>query len=491
MQTQYQYIKLICCQALIVVCLAVNSAKAQYTPATAAKIKAVESSLAGWVQTGDTLRWTLAERMKHWKVKGLSIAVIHHYRIEWAKGYGWADSAASRPVTTHTLFEAASISKSINGMGILTLVQAGKLDLYADINRYLLSWKFPYDSLSKGKKITTANLLSHTAGLNLDGFTGYLPGALLPTVPEILDGKSPANNPPVRSLFEPNLKFLYSGGGVTITQQLLSDITHQAYSAYMYRNVLRPMGMYSSVYEPPPARVNQLLATSYNGDGTALEGKYHNYPSLAAAGLWSNPSDLARYVIETQLAYQGRSAKVLNQHYTHLRLMPYIDTTAALGVFIQHKGNRTYFTHEGSDDGFLAEYYGSLEDGDGVVVMLNGPSVPLMEEVINSVALVYHWKGFYNPFIKHIQTLSPDMLARFSGKYRFQKNKDLYIQIKALGGGLLLTTLWDHKQYEFLPESDLSFFTREQPFPLRFSMDTAGKVAKLIAFDQDVWDRVE
>ena len=108
--------------------------KAQQPTQIAAKIKGVESNLVGWVQTGDTLRWTLAERMKHWKVKGLSIAVIHHYRVEWAKGYGWADSAERRPVTTRTLFEAASISKSINGMGILTLAQAGKLDLYADIN---------------------------------------------------------------------------------------------------------------------------------------------------------------------------------------------------------------------------------------------------------------------------------------------------------------------------------------------------------------------
>ena len=465
--------------------------KAQQPIQVAAKIKAVESNLVGWVQAGDTLRWTLAERMKYWKVKGLSIAVIHHYRVEWAKGYGWADSAEQRPVTTHTLFEAASISKSINGIGILTLAQAGKLDLYADINQYLLSWKFPYDSLSKGKKINTANLLSHTAGLNLDGFAGYLPGKPLPTVPEILDGKAPANNPPVRSLFEPGLKFLYSGGGVTITQQLLTDITHQSYADYMYRHVLWPMGMYSSVYEPPPARVKPLLATSYNENGTELEGKYHNYPSLAAAGLWSNPSDLARYVIETQLAYQGKSAKVLNQHYTRLRLTPYIDSSAALGVFIEHKGNHTYFTHEGSDDGFLAKYYGNLKNGDGVVVMLNGPSVTLIDEVINSVALVYHWKGFYQPVIKHIQTLPPEMLARFSGKYRFKKNKDLYIQVTAIHNGLLLTTLWDHKQYEFLPESDLSFFTREQPFPLRFSMDTAGKVSKLIAFDQDVWDKVE
>jgi CubicO group peptidase (beta-lactamase class C family) len=129
--------------------LPINAAEAQqvpdaeYSPAVEKRIKAVESSLVGWVQTGDTIKWSMKVRMKHYGIKGLSIAVIHHYKLEWAKGYGWADSAENRVVTTNTIFEGASISKSINAVGLMKLVQDKKLDLYADINKYLTPWKFP------------------------------------------------------------------------------------------------------------------------------------------------------------------------------------------------------------------------------------------------------------------------------------------------------------------------------------------------------------
>ncbi|MDR3714267.1 MAG: serine hydrolase [Puia sp.] len=472
-----------------------NTAKAQeYSPAVEKRIKAVENGLVGWVQTGDTLKWTLKERMRQRGIRGLSIAVIHNYKLEWAKGYGWADSGENRIVTTRTLFEAASMSKSINGVGILKLVQDQKLDLYADINRYLSSWKFPYDSVSNGKKISTANLLSHTAGLNVEGFDlfpPYLPGQPLPGIVQILNGEKPATNPAVRSLIEPGLRFMYSGGGVTITQLLVEDITHQSYAGYMYKNVLKPLGMNSTIYQPPSPDKKRLLATSYFDDGRELDGKYHNYPALAAAGLWSNPTDFSKYIIETQLALAGKSAKVLNRQTTQLRLTPYIDQASALGVFIEQHGSRKYFGHEGSDDGFMCQYYGSMEGGDGVVLMMNTPSVDMLSEVINGVSLVYYWNGFYQPIIKKIVPLSSGLLKTYAGKYQFEKNKDAYLQVAAENDHLVVTTLWDKKQYDFLPESDSRFFTRSRPFPLKFTKDQNGAVNAIVAFEQDAWYKVK
>jgi CubicO group peptidase (beta-lactamase class C family) len=173
----------------------------------------------------------------------LSVAVIQNYKMVWAKAYGWADDSLKVPATMQTLFQAASISKSLNGVGVLKLVQDKKIDLYADINDYLTSWEFPYDSLSKGKKISMINLLSHTAGLTVHGFDGYSPGEPLPTIEEILDGKKPANSDPVRSMNAPGLKSEYSGGGTVITQLIVMDVTHAAYDQYMYDNVLKPLGM--------------------------------------------------------------------------------------------------------------------------------------------------------------------------------------------------------------------------------------------------------
>ena len=170
-----------------------------YSKLVQAKIKTFENNLGLWVQIANQ-QFTLADRMKSSHVNGVSIALIKDYKIEWAKGYGWADSAEQRPVTTSTLFQAGSISKSLNGVGLLKLVQEGKLDLYADINSYLKSWKFPYDSLSKGKKITIANLLSHTAGLTVHGFDGYEKGDTIPTLIQILNGEKPANSKAIRSM---------------------------------------------------------------------------------------------------------------------------------------------------------------------------------------------------------------------------------------------------------------------------------------------------
>jgi CubicO group peptidase (beta-lactamase class C family) len=196
-------------------------------------IQGVENNLAGVNGTEKDSAWYILSRMNYYKIKGVSIAVIHNYKIEWAKGYGWADEAARRTVTPETRFQAASISKSLNAVGVLKLTQENKLDLHADINQYLTSWKFPYDTKSNGKKISTIELLSHTAGLNVHGFEGYQTGARLPTIIQILNGQPPANSAAIRSMIEPGLRSEYSGGGVTISQLIVMDLTRIPYALFM------------------------------------------------------------------------------------------------------------------------------------------------------------------------------------------------------------------------------------------------------------------
>ena len=458
------------------------------------KIKQVEENLGGWVKIEGHPNWTLQERMVHYKIHGLSIAVVHNYQIEWARAYGWADSAEQRPVTVHTVFQAASISKSLNAVGILKLVQDKKLDLYADINNYLTSWKFPYDSLSKNKKITIINLLSHTAGLGVHGFPGYTKGDTIPTVVEVLNGKRPANTPAVRSQFEPGLKFQYSGGGTTISQLIVMDVTHQPYDKFMWENVLKPMGMTASFYtQPPPVDSQSSLATAYEEDGKEVKGKYHIYPEEAPAGLWTNPTDLCKYIIETQLSYQGKSDKVLSPEFTRLRLTPYVDASAALGVFIDKTGDAKYFQHDGANEGFRCQYIGSLEDGNGVAVMVNSDNGGILREIINSVALVYGWKDFYKPVNKKVVLLTMEQLKALEGKYQFEfrKGDTSFIQITAKNNGIVLKQFWDGQEISFLAESDLAFFNQNFPFTLKFTKETNGTVTQVLAFDRDLWKRVK
>ncbi|AZA76233.1 serine hydrolase [Chryseobacterium sp. G0186] len=353
------------------------------------KIKSFETNLNSW-DTSKTKKSSLKERMALYNANAVSIAVIKDYKVEWIKAYGYADVSENRMATPQTLFQAASISKSINSLGILKLVQDGKLGLDTDINTYLTDWKFPYnEALSKGKKISIANLLNHTAGLSVGGFGGYERGKKLPTTIEILNGVSPSNSNAVRSVFEPGLKFQYSGGGTLITQLILENMTGERYEDYMMKNILIPLGMNESSFNQPPLENKaKLLATGYNANGTEVKGKYHIYPEKAPAGLWTNPTDLAKYIIETQLSLAGKSNKILSKEMSAKRV------ENNLGVFLNDFKGTKYFGHSGGNEGFVCHYVGSLEGGNGVVVMTNGRNIGLINEIVNSIASLNHWKNY-------------------------------------------------------------------------------------------------
>ncbi|MCU0389381.1 MAG: beta-lactamase family protein [Chitinophagaceae bacterium] len=381
-------------------------------------IRQVENSLTPNIIYGDTIpNLNLQERMKATGIQGLSIAVIKDYKIHWAKGYGMADVAENRPVTNDTRFQAASISKSLNSMGQLKLVQQGKVDGEADINQSLKSWKFPYDSITGNKKVTLYQLLSHTAGLDIHGFPGYKRTDTLPTIVQILNGEKPANTKKVKSLFAAGTKFKYSGGGTTVSQLLLQDVTGEDYARFMEREVLKHLGMTNSSYMQPP-KDTANLATGYYGNGQPVKAKYHVYPEQAAAGLWTTPTDLAKYIIECQWAIEGKSAKVLNRDMMQKRMTPYIDSNAALGVFIEKRGDIKWFNHNGGNEAFLCTSYGSLEGGHGVVIMINGENFSVISELLNSVARVYNWQGFFKPEFRKKVIPPADTLKAMVGNYK-------------------------------------------------------------------------
>lgn len=450
-------------------------AQTSYSSDIEKQIRLVENSLAGRVKIKGHEMSTLADRMDFYKVKGLSIAVVKDYKVIWAKGYGWADVETKTPVTTETLFEPGSISKSLNAIGVLKLVQDKKLDLYTDINTYLTSWQFPYDETAGNKKITLAQLLSHSAGLGVHGFPGYDLQTNIPTVPQVLDGAPPANTPAVRSLFEPGLKFQYSGGGTTISQLIITDVTHQSYDEFMYENVLKPIGMVNSFYtQPPPVDKRHLCASGYHPDGEAVPHRFHVYPEQGAAGLWMTPTDLCHYIIETQLAYEGKSAKVLNQEMTMLRMTPYNDASSALGVFIDNRNGTLYFQHSAGNEGFCGQYYGSLQGGNGVAIFLNTDmdSYGIIPEVLNSVATVYDWKGYYEPVYKTAVDVKDKTMEKYIGVYQVDGSALTHI-VKQKDGYYLCADGTSSKMY-FSSETD--FFNIEFSSEKHFVTDASGKV---------------
>lgn len=450
------------------------------------KIKQVENNLVPWAKNQNDLKYSIEERMSEYNINGLCIAVIKNYKIEWVKAYGWANVEKKQPVTTKTLFQAGSISKSLNAVGILKLVQEKKLDLNVDINTFLVSWKFPYDSVSRNKKITIANLLSHTGGLSVHGYAGYMKGEDLPSIYNILDGVKPANSKAVRSIAEPGRISVYSGGGTTISQLILTDITKQNYEDYMWSQVLKPLQMTESFFnQPPPENKKNLLASGYLSDGKQMvKGNYNIYPEKAAAGLWTTPTDLAKYIIETQLSLKGKSNKVLSEEMTKLKLTPYIDSENGLGVLVKEKGDDKYFTHAGGTNGFIAEYIGSFENGNGVVVMTNSENPGISAEIINSVSIVYDWKGFYNPTVKKIISLSDVQMQKYIGEYMWN-GKSLSI-IKEQNE-LWLNAPVKSKLYF---TSDHDFYMIEKDMNYKFTEDSNGFVNGFIDRDNDRVEKI-
>jgi len=458
--------------------IVVSGQQQKYPAEVSSRINKVENSLAPWVNTGTADAWNILDRMKKYGINGVSIAVIHDYKIEWAKGYGMADISENRPVTEQTLFQAASISKSLNSIGVLKLAEKGLINCDSDINLYLKSWKFPYDEKSKGKKVTVKELLSHTGGVTIHGFPGYEQGKPLPTLIQVLNGENPANTKAIKSFMEPGKDLVYSGGGITITQLIVTDITGRSYEDYMQKEVLDPLGMISSCFcQPPDSRKPDLLATGYKADGKEVKGKYHIYPEKAAAGLWTNPTDLCKYIIETELAYKGESNKVLSPEMTRYRLTP-VNSVGALGsfVFTKEPSKYRYFNHSGGNEGFLSIAWGCLDSGDGVVVMINSENWYIIDEIVNSVAQVYGWKDYYKPEEKKPVAISEVLLKSYPGKY---VTFGLSFEIVQKDSGLAIKrgeSLWN---LYFVNDSDC--FVKETAGMSRMRISPDGKVKGMMS----------
>jgi CubicO group peptidase (beta-lactamase class C family) len=236
----------------------------------------------------------LADRMAALHVAGVSIAVIHDGKIEWARGFG-VTRVGGPAVTSDTLFQAASISKPVTAMAVLHLVESGKLDLDADVNQYLKTWKVPANSFTEKTKVTLRELLSHTAGMTVHGFPGYASDSARPTVVQVLNGEKPANTPAILVDTIPGTNWRYSGGGFVVTQLLLQDVTGQPFPTLMHDIVLGPIGMTRSTYEQPlPQNRIAEAAMPYRQSGQPVPGGPHVYKPRARCGRRSrHPSALA------------------------------------------------------------------------------------------------------------------------------------------------------------------------------------------------------
>jgi CubicO group peptidase (beta-lactamase class C family) len=360
----------------------------------AARMQAVEKGL------------DLDQLMNKSQIPGISVAVIEDYRIVCARGYGVTQKGGHEPVTPATLFMAGSISKPVAAVGALYLVQQGKLSLDADVNLKLKSWKIPDNDYTATHKVTLGLLLDHTGGFTGgDFFPGYAIGDPVPALTQILDGQPPANNSPIRVGYAPGSEWHYSGDGYLVIQQLLIDAAGEPFPAFMRSAVFDKLGMHDSSYEEPlPADRAASAAVGTLIDGSPVVGKWHVTPEMAAGGLWSTPSDLAKLAIELSLSLQGKSERVLSKATTQEMLTAHwrdgvinILGTAddqdgmGYGFFVSKKGHR--FGHIGGNVGYQATFLMFGDTGNGVVIMTNSDiGLTAGNVLLDKIAAVYGWK---------------------------------------------------------------------------------------------------
>jgi CubicO group peptidase (beta-lactamase class C family) len=375
---------------------------------------------------------TLADRMRFYRVPAASIAVIDNFTIAWTFAAGLRDVGSDAPATTTTLFQAASMSKAVAAAGILRLFQEKDLSLDANVNTLLTSWHLP-EAGTTSSNVTMRRLLSHSAGINVHGFTGYDRDAQLPTVLEVLDGAPPANSAAIRLTGIPGAKTEYSGGGTTIAQQVATDVSGEPFPAFMQQTLLSPLGMNDSTFEQPlPKALWPRAADGYYSDEKPVHRGWHVYPTMAAAGLWTTPTELATFVIAIQNALRGEGRPPIDATVAR-ELTTKASESFGLGPALAPG----YFMHNGANEGFQGTFIGLTTGGRGVVVMTNsGNGVALAEEIVHAVAETYRWPVL-RPEPKRATRLSEAQMNALTGSYAAEVGGDnfsLHVTLERRGG---------------------------------------------------------
>jgi CubicO group peptidase (beta-lactamase class C family) len=466
-----------------------------------ARITAVENNLIPYVPIAGQPGWNLEKRMRDYRVPGLSVAVIHNYKIDWVKSYGLADTLTHKPVTSETIFSAGSISKLVTAIAALKLVEQGKITLDAPINDYLKSWKLGENDFTRQTPVTLRMLLSHRGATSQSSYFGFTSDKNpLPTVLDIVSGKPIAESRPVGVTGEPGKAFNYSGGGYMVAQLALMDVTGKDFATLTDELIFQPLGLKNTTFaQPLPPAFQAKLSGAYSENGW-FKGKPYVYPQQAAAGLHSTAGDLARIFIDLQNSYRGKPG-ILSQASVQDMVKPlavvsegFINEKIGLGAFLLQSQLSTtesgrYFEHTGTNAGFIAYAIGSVEGGNGMVVMMNNNNgaSELGKEIRRAVAQVYGWTDFLpKPLVT--KTLPDSLLNAYVGRY--QRGADEVVNIRRRGN-LLIEQINNGGEILAVPVGQDTIALTDYTAKAYFSRGSTGRIDSLrLEWDKKPWPRL-
>lgn len=459
----------------LLICVSVNASSQDKK-----EISWIENNLSNLIQIdGETHRsFSILQRMEEYKIPGVSVTIVKDGEIVFAKGFGIMNSETSEEVNTHTLFQAASISKPIATLAVLKLVEEGIVDLDTDVNIYLKSWKIPDNKFTQVEKVTLRRILSHTAGINVHGFPGYSQTNKFPSTIDVLNGKG--NSPAIIVDTFPGSLRRYSGGGFTIMQQIVKDVSGMELGEFMEKRIFPEIGMTESTFtQPLTGDKVDLASCGHDYQGRLYEGRWHNYPEIAAAGLWTTPSDIAKYCIHIQNILDNKIVGVLKKETVELMLTRQINNTG-LGLALKNESDSLIFGHDGTNAGFTSQMLSFAYKGDAIVIMTNSDNgKAFIDELVTCVSTFYNWNIRKNKIVKPI-TLQNKDLAIYTGKYAYQVNgRTNYIKVKVKNDKLTIY-LPNREQVPLLPLSNLEFIDPEHKIVYNFNQNEKGDVISFI-----------
>ncbi|MEO9871794.1 serine hydrolase [Ekhidna sp.] len=431
---------------------------------TADLIKKVETGLTTWVHIAGDSTWSIEDRMKHYGIPGVSIAVIHNREIAWTKAYGVMDKESQTPVTIQTLFQAAATSMPVTAYGALRLVEQNKLDLDENINSYLTSWKVPENEFTREKKVTIRNLLNHSAGIHPRGTGSYSIDAKIPTLVEILNGTPPASNEPISVNKEPDESVRFAYASYVPIQQMMLDVEGGTFPEIMHEYVLKPLEMNNSTFDQTltPEQLSKV-ATAYLQDGSMVKGGRNIQPAMASGGLWTTAEDYAKFITHVQQS----------KDLTELMGTPYgvrdsgWSFTLGLGFQLLNRNDEVYFRHHGWNTGFYAEIAAHRDKGYGVVVLTNSTFPEFNAEVMRAVALAYDWDN-YVPVHQKIE-IEQSSVDEITGRYQ---SDDMIVEVYQKNNQLFYKDILDEQGVELVKVSDSLFARRNSSRFIQFKPDS-------------------
>jgi CubicO group peptidase (beta-lactamase class C family)/D-alanyl-D-alanine dipeptidase len=371
-----------------------------------------------YASVATSLESMIRQEMEDKQLPAFSIALVDGNQIVWAQGFGHQDPDKKIPATAHTVYRVGSVSKLFTDIGIMQMVEAGKISLNAPVGQYIPDFH-PQNQFAR--PITLRELMSHRSGLLRE-----------PPVGNYFDPSEPTLEATVRSMnstqlvYEPGTHSKYSNAGIAVVGYTLQELNQQSFPEYLKRAVLAPLGMNESAFAAEPELMRNLAkAYMWSYDGTKFPAPTFQLGLAPAGCMYSTVTDLAQFLMV--LFNGGRTPKAqvlrpetLEQMWTPQFAKPGEKTGFGVGFQLAQLDGHRVIGHGGAIYGFATEVVGMPDEKLGVVTVTTADAANAVTNAVAKQALrmmVALRSGKPLPTFANTKPVPAELARKLAGRY--------------------------------------------------------------------------